>query len=52
MTAVLIELKERNKIGRQYLFFFFFFQKELKVIVHFVHNSSGGNISQATFLMS
>lgn len=50
MTAVLIELKERNKIGRQYLFFFF--QKELKVIVHFVHNSSGGNISQATFLMS
>lgn len=51
MTAVLIELKERNKIRRQYLFFFFF-QKELKVMVHFVHNSSGGNISQATFLMS
>lgn len=40
---------ERNKEkGRVSIFF----QKAWKAVVHFVCNSSGGNISQATFLMS
>lgn len=39
MIAVIIELKERNKIRRQYLFF----SKRIENYSSFVFDNSGGN---------